>query len=154
MTNPIDRMLSQIVRFTLPPSLTISAPAFLELRQTVSAAGAAAQYFGYITPTKLYPLPKNRHEICWTIRMCAASLSMLSGKTKRGFYAEWPKTCDPHQVLPALREIATGNPTSLLFKLADNQLPHVEKALEAPVCEFVRLRIPSAVHPVIIKFRN
>lgn len=61
-------MLSQIIRFALPPSLTVSAPEFLKLRQAAAAAGATAQYFGYTIPTRASSLPKKKDEICWAIR--------------------------------------------------------------------------------------
>jgi hypothetical protein len=59
-------MFIQIIRFTLPSTLTISAPAFRDLRQKVVSAGATAQYFGYSVQTAAV-LPKKRHEICWAI---------------------------------------------------------------------------------------
>jgi hypothetical protein len=33
--------------------------------------------------------------------------------------------------------MSAGDATSLLFQFRDDQLPNLEKALEAPVCEFV-----------------
>jgi len=59
-------MFAQIIRFTLPPTLTISTPLFQELRQKAASAGATAQYYGYSVRTAA-PLPKKRHEICWAI---------------------------------------------------------------------------------------
>ncbi|KAF7553485.1 hypothetical protein G7Z17_g3608 [Cylindrodendrum hubeiense] len=114
-------MLSQIIRFTLPPSLTISAPEFLKIRQKVAAAGAAAQYYGYSVTTKSLSLPKKRHEICWTI--------------------QWPDASDPQSALSDLHGITTGDETSLLFKFTDDQLPELEKSLEAPVSEFACIRL-------------
>lgn len=62
--------LLQIIRFTLPASSTISAPKFRELREYVASKGKVkAQYFGYVTSPKYAALPKERHEICWVIRM-------------------------------------------------------------------------------------
>lgn len=61
-------MLSQIIRFTLNASMTISDRAFLTLRQDVAKAGATSQYFGYSTQTQASALPKKRHEISWIIR--------------------------------------------------------------------------------------
>ncbi|KAH7160437.1 hypothetical protein B0J13DRAFT_541119 [Dactylonectria estremocensis] len=114
-------MLSQIIRFTLPPYLTISALEFLKLRQKVAAAGAVAQYYGYTLPTRKSPLPKKRHEICWAIH--------------------WPDLCDRRAVMTDLRSITTGDETSLLFKFTDTQLPELEKGLEAPICEFACIRL-------------
>ena len=71
-------MLSQIIRFTLRPNLTISAKEFLKLRQSASAAGAAAQYYGYTSDVTGAALPRKRHEICWAISMCAGSHSIYS----------------------------------------------------------------------------
>ena len=61
------KMLSQILRFTLPAPLTISDAGFLALRQKAVEAGALEQYYGYTIPTKTSPLPRKRHEICWVI---------------------------------------------------------------------------------------
>jgi hypothetical protein len=74
----IDIMLSQIIRFALPPPLTISAPEFLKLRQNATAAGAIAQYFGYTIPTQVAALPKQKNEVCWTIRMWTVATSLPS----------------------------------------------------------------------------
>jgi hypothetical protein len=59
-------MFLQVIRFTLPSTLTISAPAFRDLRQKVVSAGATAQYFGYSAQAAA-ALPKERHEICWAL---------------------------------------------------------------------------------------
>ncbi|KAH6988140.1 hypothetical protein BKA56DRAFT_578417 [Ilyonectria sp. MPI-CAGE-AT-0026] len=114
-------MLCQIIRFTLPPSLTISATEFLKLRQKAAAAGAAAQYYGYTIPTRSSPLPRKRHEICWAI--------------------QWPDACDRRTVMSGLREITTGDEASLLFNFEATQLPELEKGLEAPVCELACIRL-------------
>ncbi|CAM1507488.1 Fc.00g071290.m01.CDS01 [Cosmosporella sp. VM-42] len=113
-------MLSQIIRFTLPHPLTISAPGFMALRQKVSAAGAVAQYYGYSVPTSS-PLPKKRHEICWAIH--------------------WADACDRSSIVGGLSDLGVGDATSLLFKFADTQVPELQKALEAPVCEFANITL-------------
>ncbi|KAL7953426.1 hypothetical protein V8C34DRAFT_318191 [Trichoderma compactum] len=60
-------MLSRVLRFTFPAGSTISSAAFLKLRQQIAAAGAASQYYGYTTPTRVLSLPRKRHEVCWVI---------------------------------------------------------------------------------------
>ncbi|EHK47804.1 hypothetical protein TRIATDRAFT_282362, partial [Trichoderma atroviride IMI 206040] len=60
-------MLSQVLRFTFPPGSTISSAAFLKLRQSIAAAGATTQYYGYTAPTRVLSLPRKRHEVCWVI---------------------------------------------------------------------------------------
>ncbi|KAK9366687.1 hypothetical protein V1509DRAFT_628781 [Lipomyces kononenkoae] len=113
-------MFSQVIRFTLPPTLTISTPAFLELRRQAAAAGATAQYYGYSIPTGA-PLPKKRHEICWAIN--------------------WPETSDRNSITSDLDNLSTGDATSLLFQFTDEQSSNLEKALDAPVCEFACIRL-------------
>ena len=59
-------ILSQILRFSLPRSSAISAPAFLKLRDFVKSHGQVEdQYFGYIV-TLLKQ--KKSDEMCWIIR--------------------------------------------------------------------------------------
>ncbi|KPM39258.1 hypothetical protein AK830_g7323 [Neonectria ditissima] len=117
-------MLSQIIRFTLSPPLTISTTEFLNLRRTVASAGATAQYYGYTVPTKSSPLPRKRHEICWTI--------------------QWPDVCDRSSVVSGLDRIATGDQTSVLVEFADSQLTELTKGLEALVCEFACIRLSDS----------
>lgn len=45
-----------------------------------------------------------------------------------------------------LRDITTGDETSLLFNFEPTQLPELEKGLEAPVCEFVCHKFPPRLN--------
>lgn len=114
-------MLSQIIRFALSPSLTISAPAFLKLRQTVAAAGATAQYFGYTAQTRVSALPKKEHEVCWTI--------------------QWPDAPNDDLIRGPLAELAAEDPVSLTLEFPNVQSADFAKALEAPVCELACIRL-------------
>lgn len=75
----VNMVLSQVIRFTLPPSSAISAPAFLRLREFISSNGQVKdQYFGYIISPKNAPLPKRKDEICWVIGLFLKCLSWAS----------------------------------------------------------------------------
>ncbi|KAM5374372.1 hypothetical protein ACJZ2D_006545 [Fusarium nematophilum] len=116
-------MLLQILRFTLPSSLTISCPAFLSIRQEVAIAGATAQYFGYSVQTRVASLPKKRHEITWIM--------------------QWPQRPGLFE-RPHLSERFTElsqDAVSLLVDLDDSDGKKVLKALEAPICEVVAMRM-------------
>ncbi|KAM0453084.1 hypothetical protein ACHAPV_009199 [Trichoderma viride] len=115
-------MLSQVLRFTFPPGSTIYSAAFLKLRQSIAAAGATAQYYGYTAPTRVLGLPRKRHEVCWVI--------------------QWPGGLrDGSAVTEGLAVTGVTDATSLLFEFDDAQLENLVKALEAPVCEFACIRL-------------
>ncbi|KAK4061759.1 hypothetical protein Trihar35433_9359 [Trichoderma harzianum] len=108
-------MLSQVLRFTFPAGSTISSAAFLKLRQQIATAGAASQYYGYTTPTRVLSLPRKRHEVCWVIHRSAVAEGLIS----------------------------TGitDATYLDFEFTEAQLEHLTKALDAPICEFAFIRL-------------
>ncbi|KAL7918249.1 hypothetical protein ACQKWADRAFT_304713 [Trichoderma austrokoningii] len=115
-------MLSQVLRFTFPSGSTISSAAFLKLRQSIAAAGATTQYFGYTSPTRILSLPRKRYEVCWVI--------------------QWPDELrDRSAVAEGLAATGITDATSLLFEFDNAQLKNVVKALEAPVCEFACIRL-------------
>jgi len=61
-------ILSQILRFTLPQSSAISAPAFLKFREFVKSHGQVEdQYFGYITT---FPEQKKKTMRCVGLFVC------------------------------------------------------------------------------------
>ncbi|PTB62712.1 hypothetical protein BBK36DRAFT_1128532 [Trichoderma citrinoviride] len=115
-------MLSQILRFTFPPRITISSASFLKLRQQIASAGATTQYYGYTTPTKVANLPRKRHEICWVI--------------------QWPDELINRRVVSkGLAEAGVTDATTLVLEFTDAQIEHLINALEAPVCEFACIRL-------------
>ncbi|KAL6694345.1 hypothetical protein J3F84DRAFT_376595 [Trichoderma pleuroticola] len=115
-------MLSQVLRFTFPVGSTISSAAFLKLRQQIAAAGAASQYYGYTTPTRVLSLPRKRHEVCWVIH--------------------WPdERQDRSAVAEGLVDTGVTDATSLDFEFTEAQLEHLTKALDAPICEFACIRL-------------
>ncbi|KAH6891477.1 hypothetical protein B0T10DRAFT_560719 [Thelonectria olida] len=114
-------MLSQIIRFALPPPLTISALEFHKLRQNAVAAGAIAQYFGYTIPTRASALPTKKNEVCWTI--------------------QWPDAKNRDSSREQLAELAVEGAVSLTLDFLDAQSLDFAKALEAPVCEFACIRL-------------
>lgn len=134
--DPTATMLAQIIRFTLPSTLTISTPLFQELRQKAASAGATAQYYGYSVQTAA-PLPKKRHEICWAISAFATLHSRPCGCGVNATNSDWPGECDRSFIISALNDMSTGDATSLLLQFRDDQFPNLEKALQASVCEFV-----------------
>ncbi|KAM6484802.1 hypothetical protein HDV62DRAFT_404587 [Trichoderma sp. SZMC 28011] len=115
-------MLSQVLRFTFPAGSIISSAAFLKLRQQIATAGAASQYYGYTTPTRVLSLPRKRHEVCWVI--------------------QWPDERQDRSVV-AEGLISTGvtDATSLEFEFTEAQLEHLTNALDAPICEFACIRL-------------
>ncbi|KAL7893356.1 hypothetical protein HDV63DRAFT_387812 [Trichoderma sp. SZMC 28014] len=115
-------MLSQVLRFTFASGSTISSAAFLKLRQSIAAAGATTQYYGYTAPTRILSLPRKRHEVCWVI--------------------QWPDELrDRSAVAEGLALTGITDATSLLFEFDDAQSEDLVKALEAPVCEFACIRL-------------
>jgi hypothetical protein len=54
---------------------------------------------------------------------------------------DWPDKCDRSPIIDGLNDLSTGDASSLLLQFADDQSSNLEKALEAPVCEFVRFEI-------------
>ncbi|KAL7906559.1 hypothetical protein GGI35DRAFT_111286 [Trichoderma velutinum] len=115
-------MLSQVLRFTFPAGSTISSAAFLKLRQQIAAAGAASQYYGYSTPSRVLGLPRKRHEVCWVIH--------------------WPdERQDRSAVAEGLIHTGVTDATSLDFEFTEAQLEHLTKALDAPICEFACIRL-------------
>ncbi|KAK5988347.1 hypothetical protein PT974_12498 [Cladobotryum mycophilum] len=132
----VGNMLLQVIRLTLRPSLTISAPAFLGLRKHVSEAGAVSQHYGYMLSTKSLSLSKKRHEICWII--------------------QWPGSTDL-SVKPSLIEELNdvdGNATSVLYNFEDSQLEELSKAIEAPICEFAYIRLVDDAPMSDISFKT
>ncbi|KAK3356563.1 hypothetical protein B0T25DRAFT_536995 [Lasiosphaeria hispida] len=113
-------MLSQVLRFTLPPLTTVSSSAFLTLLRVAAAAGASKQYYGYTTASKS-PLPRKRHEVCWVIH--------------------WADNADRNNVIAEMNKISTQDATSLLFRFTDAQLVDLDNALQAPICEFAHVRL-------------
>ncbi|OAL20717.1 hypothetical protein AYO22_08726 [Fonsecaea multimorphosa] len=134
-------ILSEIVRFVLPPT-KVKLTEFLKLRQHISRSyNVHDQYCGYITPVKSSHLLVKENEMCWVI--------------------QWPQGTRHHAQIAELRaqlkELTSeptssnddgtgGGATSLLFQFEDSQVPELNKALEAPVCEFAIINL-TPNHP-------
>ncbi|KAK9449216.1 uncharacterized protein V1518DRAFT_417423 [Limtongia smithiae] len=113
-------MISQVIRFTLPATATISAAAFAELRRHAVTAGALAQYYGYTQQVPNAPMPRKRHEICWAIN--------------------WPRGSDRSIIMEELAAIA-ADAMSLDFQFPEGGEFKSVSAFEAPVCEFACIRL-------------
>lgn len=144
MTIPRHKMISQILRFTLPYPQTISSPEFRRLREIVSKV-CISQYYGY---TISAPLPRMTEEICWAIRK-SWRFSLFSTNHVKCLMAYFPPNTDwPTISTPAGRAATLGcstaegsvigdNATSLLLEIDDDKASELIKAFEARVCEFV-----------------
>ncbi|PMD50348.1 uncharacterized protein K444DRAFT_648288 [Hyaloscypha bicolor E] len=121
-------VLFQILRFALPQSSAISAPAFLKLREFVRSHGQAEdQYFDHILSDP--QLRKQSDEMCWVI--------------------QWPNGSDLRtnaSFRSKLNEATQDNYTkSLLFEYNESQTAELKKGLEAPVTEFAIINLsPTA----------
>lgn len=70
-------IISEILRFILPPSST-KASAFQALRRQVGERGSVkTQYFGYVLPNEGFPRPKKKDQMCWYIGTLALGRPIL-----------------------------------------------------------------------------
>lgn len=139
-------VISEILRFILPRS-SAKASAFQALRRQVREKGLVKnQYFGYVLPNEGFPRPKREDQMCWYIGTPALGLPilyvLLRTPTLMAFEtSEWPETSkfrSSTEFKTELQKFAEDCPRSLLFNFRETNDGQVIKALESPVCEFVR----------------
>ncbi|KAH8797349.1 hypothetical protein F5884DRAFT_815097 [Xylogone sp. PMI_703] len=121
-------VLSEVIRFVLPPTSTIYSSIFRELREYAKSNGNVKdQYFGYITSPIMAALPKSRHEICWVI--------------------QWPKDSNlraSSSWKTKVNEMTQSSATSLLFEFEDDKVEELSKAIDATICEFAVINLSAS----------
>ena len=139
-------VISEILRFILPRS-SAKTSAFQALRRQITERGSVkTQYFGYVIPNEGFPGPKRGDQMCWYIGTLAFGLSilylLLSTSMLTAFeMKEWPETSNfrsSTEFKIELEKFAEDCPRSLFFNFRQTRDGEVIKALESPVCEFVR----------------
>ncbi|CAK7218072.1 hypothetical protein SBRCBS47491_003382 [Sporothrix bragantina] len=109
-------ILSEIVRFVLP---TTRRSDFARLcARLASHSAVRSQYFG---PSIAVSLPILQNEMCWMIQWRGAR---------------------PPELQKLVAELSPDHAaTSLILTLDDSQATSLEKALEAPICQFATIRL-------------
>ncbi len=76
-------ILSQVVRFVLPP-FESKASEFLKLRQRLAKSqGILDQFFGYVIPVEGAGLPVRDHEMCWVVSMSSRPVASFFTSTRK-----------------------------------------------------------------------